>query len=1471
MAHELRVLFKTAGEAHLELDAARTTVPFDFALEETDYDDLRWYLEEYLDLPDGGSVVRARRVEGRLDGWGRGLYDALFGSAKAGKLIERLLGAGRDGAGRDGSGLLTVATEDPDLLRLPWELLADERGPLSRQGITVRRQLEQTEPGDGGRRVELPLRLLVIVSRPAGLGFIDPRLTTPAMLDALEPLGAQVTVDFCRPPTVARMEKMLTDADDRGEPYHAVHFEGHGTFLPEIGLGALCFESSREGETDYARADRLGTILAGYRVPLVILEACRTSMHGKVHAFRSVAPRLVKSGVGSVLAMSHSVHVEATRLLLTRFYGELAAGKTLGQALERGRAALIAEPYRWIERGPRGRRIKLRDWFLPTLYQHGEDLTLVPAGALARLTERAAATVAGDGKRFDVFLSYNHADGERVESFARELRDHYGLRVFFDRWEIPHGSLRGRVLAGAEGSRFLLKVVSKASLASKWVGYEHDVFHAIDPRQGKVIPLILADVDLPADVRAVKWYDFRDPGRDLERLAELAEAIGSRAVAAEQVASARRQPPERGETGAFPRPPLYRFHGRAAELYALERELRRHRAVLLHAMGGMGKTALAREAAYWWTRTGLFPDGACFLSFEQPVTAERIALVLGTCLEGHAFEALPAAEQLERASQLFDARRVLMVWDNFESVLPAFQDDGGAALYSDDERGRIEELFRDWSESPEGKGRLLVTCRPDEAGLLGVRRMELRGLARPDALHLLAGVLEKHDLDLEDPRFERDDMEELLALLGDHPLSIELVAPHLKKMTPGQIVADFSKLLAEFRSDRAEVERNRSLLASLEFSASRLGEAAQAALPWLGLFRGGVFEDVLLDVSELEAEVWEAARQELEATALIRVERDLLFGDRPYLRFHPTLAYRAAGSAPASEEVRRRFVAVYLEVNGAVAQALRGSSPRGGLEVMQREEANFRAAVDKALEAKSYAEASSMGATFRDYLERSGRLRERDAWVARLADEVGKGGFSAAVAARERDAAWALFTRGNASEAVARLEALLERLRGAEDFDPAFDIAYTQTFLGRVFYSSGNSVRALPVLAESVRGWEALVAAAVERGETAEAERANLSMTLGDLANASMGAGRLDEALAASERAVGIRRELGHDRDAAAGLGQSAQILAQQGRFGDADVRYREALDAARRVADRELEGAALQSWGSLADDRGRYAEAAERYRHALKLFQEMNDEGSVMRTCTLLGVVEQNAGRLAEARSWYERSRAIAERREDRKELAGTARNLGIVLQLEAEAARQEGDHRLAKQRLKEAASSMQDSVRAFESLSDNPNTSASHGQLAQIYLLLGDLDRAEDHAHRAREIFERLGLKEAHMVYHLLADIARARGDATAAAEWEAKRDDLRAELRRRAGGPAGLPAEVVQAIVGLTMACVRTRVDGSDLPPQAEALLAQLGSAPAPLDGLVPFLRAVAAGEEASVPEGLPEELRQAVAGIVAAGSE
>ncbi len=69
---------------------------------------------------------------------------------------------------------------------------------------------------------------------------------------------------------------------------------------------------------------------------------------------------------------------------------------------------------------------------------------------------------------------------------------------------------------------------------------------------------------------------------------------------------------------------------------------------------------------------------------------------------------------------------------------------------------------------------------------------------------------------------------------------------------------------------------------------------------------------ILLDVSQLAPEAWEPIRRELQGIALLRVEDDLQINNRPFLRFHPTLASAAADPALAQDpEIRQRFIGVY--------------------------------------------------------------------------------------------------------------------------------------------------------------------------------------------------------------------------------------------------------------------------------------------------------------------------------------------------------------------------------------------------------------------------------------------------------------------------------------------------------------------------------------------------------------------------------
>src|SRR5205823_11762668 len=129
-------------------------------------------------------------------------------------------------------------------------------------------------------------------------------------------------------------------------------------------------------------------------------------------------------------------------------------------------------------------------------------------------------------------------------------------------------------------------------------------------------------------------------------------------------------------------------------------------------------------------------------------------------------------------------------------------------------------------------------------------------------------------------------------------------------------------------------------------------------------------------------------------------------------------------------------------------KALCGSQSHSALAILDREELNYRTAVRWAIADGQHKIAADLGDTFSRYLQMSGRLRERDAWVQMLRDAVTQAGFTKEAAAYEQEHAWMLFTQGDPQGAVNKLQSLIERLRQTTEFDPAFQLALSVGTLG---------------------------------------------------------------------------------------------------------------------------------------------------------------------------------------------------------------------------------------------------------------------------------------------------------------------------------------------------------------------------------------------------------------------------------------
>ncbi len=360
-------------------------------------DDLRWYLEKYAIWPSEYFKDRARKVEESLVTWGGFLYaaamppDATTNVLQAWAQIDshasRRFSVSVDATPEKGApadvvdGAREAATL---LLGLPWELLHDGERFLFQgaKPVLVRRYIPNTRVLDVPV-VATPIRILLITARPEDDAclYLDHRASALPLVHAMESLGGLVELHVLDPPTLPALREELDRARELRRPYHVVHFDGHGVYNPKVGLGGLCFEDpndlgkleERAHKTETTEA--LGPLLTDHRIPLVFLEACQTAKAEQ--ASESVASELLKVGVASVVAMSHSVLVETARRFVETFYGALAAGKRVGDAMLAGQRALEGDRVRGRIFGLG--ELLLDDWFVPVLYQEEDDPQLFRA------------------------------------------------------------------------------------------------------------------------------------------------------------------------------------------------------------------------------------------------------------------------------------------------------------------------------------------------------------------------------------------------------------------------------------------------------------------------------------------------------------------------------------------------------------------------------------------------------------------------------------------------------------------------------------------------------------------------------------------------------------------------------------------------------------------------------------------------------------------------------------------------------------------------------------------------------------------------------------------------------------------------------------------------------------------------------------------------------------------------------------
>jgi hypothetical protein len=133
--------------------------------------------------------------------------------------------------------------------------------------------------------------------------------------------------------------------------------------------------------------------------------------------------------------------------------------------------------------------------------------------------------------RYDLFLSHNR----RHKAWVRDLVAFFrgsGLRVFFDEDGIvPGEDVLGALERALESSRYIILIVSRSSMLSRWVSFETalSVYSDPDSRDRRVIPVLVERIEfseIRPSIRRLDIVDLTEPETREREFAILLQSIG---------------------------------------------------------------------------------------------------------------------------------------------------------------------------------------------------------------------------------------------------------------------------------------------------------------------------------------------------------------------------------------------------------------------------------------------------------------------------------------------------------------------------------------------------------------------------------------------------------------------------------------------------------------------------------------------------------------------------------------------------------------------------------------------------------------------------------------------------------------------------------------------------------------------------------------------------------------------------------
>jgi predicted ATPase/class 3 adenylate cyclase len=527
--------------------------------------------------------------------------------------------------------------------------------------------------------------------------------------------------------------------------------------------------------------------------------------------------------------------------------------------------------------------------------------------------------------------------------------------------------------------------------------------------------------ELPPDVA------LRDLGehrlKDLDRPEHLFQIVADNLpVDFPPLGAGAASPEQSGGAGALPPSPNTTI-GREDDVGTIAERLRIGgvRLLTLTGPGGVGKTRLGLEAAR--AARAQFDDGARFVSLAAVRRPGDVPSAIVAALA-----VLPVSGETpgQAVARFLSAKRLLLVLDNFEHVLPA--------------AGFVSDLLTACpsltvlATSREGLALHSEECYP----VPPLAVPEPGGRYAPDELASVAAVaLFCERARARDPEFELSAaasapaVADICRRVDGLPLAIELAAARCGLLSPGEIAERLDGALGALGAGARDAPaRQRTLRATIDWSHDLLSDAEKVCFARLAVFAGGATVEAAETIAGADLDLLDR----LVAKSLL-VRRRQADARTRLLMLETIRAYATERLTAADDEqtIRERHYDYFLALaqRHGTDRALWGVSGRKHLAQLDAENDNLHAALEWAVGQASAEHALAMCAALGWYWPIRDRYLDAVEWSDRALSLPGADGHPALCVRALCIKAWTLWPLGRGAEqpaVMAEAEAIARAL-----------------------------------------------------------------------------------------------------------------------------------------------------------------------------------------------------------------------------------------------------------------------------------------------------------------------------------------------------------------------------------------------------------------------------------------------------------